>query len=138
MPYRLFSSLTRWNHIFIMVNKIKRTLTSILPVSDKRKGRCISCGECCKLPLPCPLLKEKHNGAFCCSVYAIRTLNCRKYPRAESEFLTKKHAATDLYKEVKEPPVGKSGTQIASDDFAGVGTLPQESYRALELLYNQI
>lgn len=68
--------------------KIKRTFTSILPVSKSRKGQCINCGACCRLPNVCPFLKCKTNGKFYCSIYLIRPLNCRKYPRTESEFLT--------------------------------------------------
>jgi len=68
--------------------RIKRTFTSVLPVSKKRKGKCINCGACCKLPNVCPFLKYKPNGKAYCSIYIIRPLNCRKYPRAESEFIT--------------------------------------------------
>jgi Fe-S-cluster containining protein len=68
--------------------KIKRTCTSILPVSKSRKGECVNCGECCKLPNICPFLKFKEDGTSCCLIYAFRPLNCRKYPRAESEFIT--------------------------------------------------
>ena len=68
--------------------KAKRTLTSVLPVSPKRKGQCISCGECCKLPNACTFLKYKDDGSSYCKIYSIRPLNCRKYPRTESEFIT--------------------------------------------------
>jgi hypothetical protein len=93
--------------------KIKRTFTSVLPVSQRRKGKCISCGACCRLPNVCPFLKCKPRtnctsekdlplppiwitttdgqlvrGKFYCSIYLIRPLNCRKYPRTESEFIT--------------------------------------------------
>ena len=62
-----------------------RTLTSILPVSKNRAGKCISCGACCKLPNACPFLKNSK-----CSIYKIRPLNCRKYPRTEKEHITSK------------------------------------------------
>lgn len=68
--------------------KTKRTFTSVLPVSQKRQGQCISCGECCKLPITCSFLKYKPDGTSYCSIYIIRPLNCRKYPRTESEFIT--------------------------------------------------
>ena len=68
--------------------KIKRTFTAILPVSERRKGQCIHCGACCKLPNVCPFLKYKPDGKVYCSIYPIRPLNCRKYPRTESEFIT--------------------------------------------------
>jgi len=69
--------------------RVKRTLTSILPVSQDRKGNCLECGECCKLPNKCYFLEYKSDGKSYCSVYSIRPLNCRKYPRTESEHITK-------------------------------------------------
>ncbi|OGZ35497.1 MAG: hypothetical protein A3A94_02670 [Candidatus Portnoybacteria bacterium RIFCSPLOWO2_01_FULL_43_11] len=68
--------------------KIKRTLFSILPVSQKRKGECVDCGECCKLFNVCPFLKYKSDNKSYCAIYKIRPLNCRKYPRTASEFVT--------------------------------------------------
>lgn len=68
--------------------KVKRTFTAILPVSPRRKGRCINCGACCKLPNVCPFLKNGAEGRGYCTVYPIRPLNCRKYPRTESELIT--------------------------------------------------
>ncbi|HUW19564.1 MAG TPA: hypothetical protein VMW16_09700 [Sedimentisphaerales bacterium] len=68
--------------------KIKRTFTSVLPISKKRKGQCIRCGACCKLPNVCTFLRYTADGKPCCSIYIIRPLNCRKYPRTESEFVT--------------------------------------------------
>jgi hypothetical protein len=69
--------------------KLKRTLTSVLPVSKKRKGECKSCGECCKLPNICAFLKYKEGKSYC-SVYKFRALNCRKYPRTKNELITEK------------------------------------------------
>jgi len=69
--------------------KTKRTFTSIfLPVSPNRKGQCLSCGECCKLPNECAFLKYKEDGTSYCTIYPVRPPNCRKYPRTESEFIT--------------------------------------------------
>jgi len=68
--------------------KIKRTFTSVLPVAKNRTGKCVDCGACCKLPSVCPFLKLKSDGKFYCSVHPIRPLNCRKYPRTESEWIT--------------------------------------------------
>ncbi len=68
--------------------KTKRTFTSVLPVSPKRKGQCLSCGECCKLPIECSFLKYNDEGKSYCKIYKFRPLNCRKYPRSESEFIT--------------------------------------------------
>ena len=68
--------------------KAKRTLTSLLPVSEDRKGHCRNCGACCRLPVDCPFIKEGSDGKVFCSIYAIRPLNCRKYPRTKSELIT--------------------------------------------------
>ncbi len=69
--------------------KLKRTVTAVLPVDKNRKGKCLNCGQCCYLPFRCPFLKEKKGKSYC-SIYSIRSLNCRKYPRTEKECLTKK------------------------------------------------
>jgi len=68
--------------------KIKRTFTSPLPVSKRRKGKCVRCGQCCKLPNECPFLRYDSNNKCYCLIYKIRPLNCRKYPRTESELIT--------------------------------------------------
>ena len=72
-----------------MLHKIKRTFTSILPVSKARTGQCKGCGECFKLPNVCPFLKFSSNGKSFCSIYKLRPLNCRKYPRTYTESRTK-------------------------------------------------
>jgi hypothetical protein len=69
--------------------KCKRTLTCLLPVSDRRRGQCVHCGACCKLPNVCPFLKTNDKGEGYCGVYPLRPLNCRKYPRTEAEHITK-------------------------------------------------
>jgi len=68
--------------------KLKRTVTAFLPVDKKRKGNCISCGACCKLPMVCPALRFNDQGKSFCAIYKIRPLNCRKYPRTASEHIT--------------------------------------------------
>jgi len=68
--------------------RIKRTFTAILPVSKRRRGQCTNCGSCCKLPNVCPFLKSKPDGESYCSIYTFRPLNCRKYPRTESDLIT--------------------------------------------------
>jgi hypothetical protein len=68
--------------------KAKRTVTAFLPVADNRKGQCVSCGACCKLPTVCPFLKYDSEEKSYCTIYPIRPLNCRKYPRTESELIT--------------------------------------------------
>ena len=71
-----------------MKNKLKRFATSlILPVDSNRQGSCNRCGECCKLPYPCPFLRYE-DGLASCAAYALRPPSCRKYPRVESENLT--------------------------------------------------
>jgi len=69
--------------------KVKRTLTCVLPISENRKGDCVNCGACCKLPNVCPFLRYNSDGKAYCAIYIIRPLNCRKYPRTENEFITK-------------------------------------------------
>ena len=68
--------------------KAKRTITAILPVAENRRGQCVNCGACCKLPNVCPFIKAGEDGKEFCSIYAIRPYNCRKYPRTESESVT--------------------------------------------------
>jgi len=68
--------------------KLKRTFTSVLPVSKQRRGQCNHCGACCRLPNVCPFLRTDKEGKGYCAVYPIRPLNCRKYPRTESELIT--------------------------------------------------
>jgi len=68
--------------------KFRRTLTSMLPVSQDRRGQCVHCGGCCKLPNVCPFLKVNGEGKGYCGIYLLRPLNCRKYPRTASEHIT--------------------------------------------------
>jgi Fe-S-cluster containining protein len=69
--------------------KIRRTITAFLPVDKTRKGQCIRCGACCKLPNVCPWLRYDAEEKAICLIYPIRPLNCRKYPRTPAEHLTK-------------------------------------------------
>jgi Fe-S-cluster containining protein len=68
--------------------KLKRTFTSILPVAKNRRGRCLRCGACCRLPNVCPWLAFDDQNKAVCIIYPVRPLNCRKYPRTESELIT--------------------------------------------------
>ncbi len=68
--------------------KVKRTCTCVLPVSKTRAGQCVSCGQCCRLPNVCAFLRYGPDGKSYCTIYPIRPLSCRKYPRSESEFIT--------------------------------------------------
>jgi len=67
------------------LEKGKRTITAVLPVSENRMGSCNRCGECCKLPNVCPFLDYDKDGYSICKIYNFRPLNCRKYPRTEDE-----------------------------------------------------
>lgn len=68
--------------------KLKRTVTAFLPVDKNRRGKCIRCGACCKLPNRCPFLAYDDQGLAVCKIYPVRPLNCRKYPRTKSEHIT--------------------------------------------------
>jgi hypothetical protein len=70
-----------------MLKKLQRTITSVLPVDKNRQGSCVGCGVCCKLAVTCPFLKEEKDRSYC-SIYTVRPLNCRKYPRSRSEHIT--------------------------------------------------
>lgn len=65
--------------------KINRTRTCILPIDPSRRGQCNRCGDCCRLPVRCPFLDFDEEGLAICKIYPVRPLNCRKYPRTESE-----------------------------------------------------
>ncbi len=68
--------------------KLKRTVTAFLPVSSKRRGQCLRCGACCKLPNVCHWLRFDAQGKAICKIYHLRPMNCRKYPRTGSEHIT--------------------------------------------------
>ncbi len=65
--------------------KLKRTLTSVLSISEDRVGTCQRCGACCSLPHRCPFLKFDEEGLALCLIRKFRPLNCRKYPRTQGE-----------------------------------------------------
>ncbi len=65
-------------------SKLKRTLTSVLPVDPHRVGECDQCGKCCVLPVPCPFY-DSEKGEKRCSIYPVRPPQCRKYPRTAEE-----------------------------------------------------
>lgn len=72
----------------LMKKKLKRLATSLLPVAANRIGSCNRCGECCKLPYPCPFLRYDAEGLSLCAIYNFRPPSCRKYPRTSEENLT--------------------------------------------------
>jgi Fe-S-cluster containining protein len=84
-----------------MMRKLKRFATSLLPVDETRGGECNRCGECCKLPYPCPFLRYDEDGLSSCAVYAFRPPSCRKYPRTRAENLTK-HSCGYYFVSVEE------------------------------------
>ena len=69
-------------------HKARRLATSWLPIDDRRRGECNRCGECCKLPFPCPFLRYDDEGLSRCAVYHARPPSCRKYPRTADENVT--------------------------------------------------
>lgn len=85
-----------------MKSKLIRQVTAVLPVAENRRGSCNRCGECCKLPYPCPFLRFDAEGLSRCAVYLVRPPSCRKYPRTESENIT---AATCGFHFVAESPM---------------------------------
>ncbi|MFH1835002.1 MAG: hypothetical protein ABH851_02310 [Methanobacteriota archaeon] len=64
-----------------MINKIKRSRESLLPVEKDRVGECRLCGGCCRLPFKCLFLSKKNT----CFIYTIRPPQCRKYPRTRDD-----------------------------------------------------
>ena len=65
-----------------------RCFTAFLPRDKSRTGECVRCGACCKLPNICPFLRYDENDKSRCTIYLIRPMNCRVYPRNENEHLT--------------------------------------------------
>lgn len=68
--------------------KVVRFFTSlVLPVDDTRTGECKKCGACCKFLVRCPFLRTSDDGtgAPTCMIHPVRPLQCRKYPRTQSE-----------------------------------------------------
>lgn len=76
------------NTAIALTHKLKRFTTSLLPIDAGRRGECNRCGECCKLPFPCPFLRYDADGFSSCAVYYARPPSCRKYPRTASENVT--------------------------------------------------
>lgn len=68
--------------------KFKRNITCFLAVRRGRDGGCRSCGACCRLPYPCPMLRFDAWGRSRCAVYGARPLSCRVYPRSPREHIT--------------------------------------------------
>lgn len=90
--------------------KLKRLATSLLPVDPGRQGSCNRCGECCKLPFPCPFLRYDATGLARCAVYHARPPSCRKYPRTADENLT---PASCGYYFVKVADIGGAAPQTS-------------------------
>jgi len=62
-------------------SKIVRTVNCLKPIDTARSGNCSQCGKCCRMPNKCVFLNKENK----CSVYGMRPLNCRKYPRCSKE-----------------------------------------------------
>lgn len=84
MPFHTMTARRTKNGPFD--GKAMRFCTSIvLPVDKSRTGECNMCGACCEFLVKCPLLKRDSSGAPVCRIYALRPLQCRKYPRSAKE-----------------------------------------------------
>jgi hypothetical protein len=68
--------------------KLKRTIGAFFPIASNRKGHCLHCGACCCLPVRCAFLQIRDDGKQYCTIYKVRPLNCKKYPRTQTEFIT--------------------------------------------------
>jgi hypothetical protein len=76
------------HYVIGYLKKTLRFVTSFLPVARTRRGGCAGCGACCKLPSRCLFLRDRTDGSSYCTIYRVRPLNCRKYPRTRAEWLT--------------------------------------------------
>lgn len=85
-----------------MIPKFIRTITSVLPVDQTRKGECNNCGECCQLPFKCTFLKAGADGKNYCAAYNFRPLNCRKFPRTNAQLAPVSDACGFTFDQVKE------------------------------------
>lgn len=45
-------------------------------ITEKRKGECRRCGDCCRLGFVCPFLTDENH----CERYESRAIQCRKFP----------------------------------------------------------
>ncbi len=68
--------------------KFYRQLTGFFPPHKNRVGSCNRCGECCKLPYRCPMLRYDDDGLARCAIYHLRPPSCRVYPRTAGEHRT--------------------------------------------------
>ena len=82
-----------------MFQKLARTLTSVLPIDSSRSG------ECCKLPFRCVFLKSGEDGKNFCSVYKVRPLNCRKFPRTSAQIKPVQHVCGFSFENTTEVSV---------------------------------
>lgn len=82
-----------------MIQKLARTVTSVLPVDKDRTGNCNQCGECCKLPFKCFFLRTDNEGKYYCAAYKFRPLNCRKFPRSRNQIVPVIHKCGYTFKE---------------------------------------
>jgi len=48
---------------------------------QRRRGRCVRCGECCRIVFRCPWLRDGNR----CAIYPRRALQCRMFPIDERD-----------------------------------------------------
>ena len=127
--------------------KLKRFLTSVLPVSPRRRGGCVDCGACCRLPTPCIFLGSRDDGGSYCRIYSIRPLSCRQYPRTPSEFITEETCgywfeanpvtskASDFTAVIRFHPTGAAAFETGQDEVRPGQRSPRGIYaRARRML----
>lgn len=90
-----------------MLHKFIRLMTSLRPIDPNRRGACNRCGDCCKLPYPCPFLRFDEEGLSRCAVYRFRPPSCRKYPRVAAENLTPQTCGFSFLPPALAPALGK-------------------------------
>lgn len=69
-------------------SKFYRFIMAFFPVTEDREGECANCGACCQLPVKCCFLRFDDKGKSYCSIWKVRPLQCRKYPRTKKEWIT--------------------------------------------------
>jgi len=104
-----------------MKAKIRRTLTSILPVAANRRGACNNCGACCKLPTPCRFLGYKASGESYCLIYKIRRSTAASTP-APRRSSSRGH----LRFHVRERRRGARDVRPAAGDVRVLGRAPAQ------------
>jgi hypothetical protein len=103
-----------------MLPKLTRTLTSLLPVENHRRGSCNQCGECCRLPFTCFFLRTGTDGKSYCSAYRFRPPTCRKFPRTRAQLELVKDVCGFSFAEARQSR--PTGTAVGDDCLSRVVT----------------